>query len=429
MHAPGRATDHPAAVPHVAALVENVPLGVDNRLRKQVDELLAAGYHVSVVTRRHDDNAPWRDRPGLDLVEYTAPVDGDSTVSHLREYVVSLARQVPALARLHLRHRIDVLQICQPPDLYFPAAKVARWLGVRVLVDQRDLMPETLAQRYDAPPAKPIAVLHWLERRTQANADATVTVNGYLRDRLVGAGGDPGRVTIVANGPVLARVDRAASDPSLPSVESLRHGFGHVVTWAGKMGRQDRVDQVLHVADRVVNGLGRSDVGFMLLGDGECLEELRETVTTLGLESHVWFPGWLPEVELYRHLGAADLGIDTSLQPEVTPVKALEYLAVGLPLVAYDVAETRRLAHGAGVLVEPDDADALAKAVVSLLDDATERTRLGDVGRDRVRRELAWERQSEAYLGVIASLVARRARRLLPARSRAAARSAGRAGS
>jgi glycosyltransferase involved in cell wall biosynthesis len=419
--------DRPGRRPHVAAMVQNVSLADDNRLQKQVDELLAAGYAVSVVTRHDEANAPWRRRPGLDLVEYPAPVDGDSTVSHLKEYAVSLVRQLPALARLHLRHRIDVLQICQPPDLYVPVAMVARRLGVRVLVDQRDLMPETLAQRYDAPPRRPIQVLHWLERRTQANVDATVTVNGYLRDRLVAAGGVPEGVTVVCNGPVLARVDRAATDPALPAPETLRRGFTHVVTWAGKMGRQDRVDQVLRVADLVVHGRGRADVGFMLLGDGECLEELRELVSSLGLDDHVWFPGWLSEVELYRHLGAADIGIDTSLQPEVTPVKAMEYLAVGLPLVAYDVQETRRLAQGAGVLVTPDDAEALADEVVALLEDPARRSRLGDVGRERVRRELAWERQSAGYLGVVAALVTTpRRRRSAPARrSRLAATPAG----
>jgi len=412
--------------PHLAAMVQNVSLADDNRLQKEVADLLAAGYDVSVVTRHDDANAPWRGVAGLDLVEYPAPVDGDSTLSHLTEYAVSLVRQLPTLARLHLRHRIDVLQICQPPDLYFPVAAVARRLGVRVLVDQRDLMPETLAQRYEHPPARPIAVLHWLERRTQHAVDATVTVNGYLRDRLVAAGGSPESVTVACNGPVLARVDEALRSRQGPEDDqSLRHGFPLVVTWAGKMGRQDRVDQVLHLADRLVHGHGRSDVGFMLLGNGECLEELRALATELGLDDQVWFPGWLSEVELYRHLAAADVGVDTSLQPEVTPVKAMEYLAVGLPLVAYDVQETRRLAEGAAVLVEPDDLDALADALLALLGDPERRAALGAHGVHRVRTELAWERQSLAYLAVVDGLLTSRSPRARARRSRLAARSAG----
>ncbi len=389
---------------HVAAMVQNVSLADDNRLCKQVDALCAAGCHVTVITRHDDANAPWRDRPGLTLIEYKAPKDGASVGGHLREYVTSLARQLPCLVRLHRRHRIDVLQICQPPDLYFPLIIAARRLGVKVLLDQRDLMPEVFAQRYASPPQKVLRVLYWLERHTQAHVHASVTVNEHLRQRLIASGGAPDRIHVVHNGPVVERLDAAHEARNRPHPSCVRQDFSAVVTWAGKMGRQDRVDDVVRLAEQVVHGWGRDDVRFMLIGNGECLEELQAMVADLGLDHNVWFPGWLGEIDLYRHLAAADVGVDTSLQEEVTPVKAMEYLGVGLPLVAYDVQETRRLASGAAVLVAPGDTEALAQEVVTLLDDTTERVRLGLVGSERIRQRLAWEHQSEVYLDVIAGL-------------------------
>lgn len=409
---------------HVAAMVQNVSLADDNRLCKQVESLCSAGCRVTVITRRDDANEPWRSHPGLTLIEYRAPVDGASTAGHVREYAASLMRQIPRLVRLHRRHRIDVLQICQPPDLYFPVTAIARRLGVRVLLDQRDLMPETFAQRYSSPPARAMQVLHWLETRTQANVDASVTVNDHLRDRLIAAGGAPERIHVVRNGPVLDRLDRAGEAPRLPTPPQVRRDLTSVVTWAGKMGRQDRVDDVVRVAERVVHEWGRDDIGFALIGNGECLDELRLMVDDLGLRENVWFPGWLSEVDLYRHLAAADVGMDTSLQLEVTPVKAMEYLGVGLPLVAYDVQETRRLAEGAGVLVTPGDTVALARELVRLIDDPAERARLGRVGSERVRLHLAWERQSEVYLETVAELINERPRSgAATPRSSAAARS------
>lgn len=409
---------------HVAAMVQNVSIADDNRLCKQVEALCSAGCRVTVITRRDDANEPWRRYPGLTLIEYRAPVDGASAAGHLREYAASLMRQIPRLVRLHRRDRIDVLQICQPPDLYFPLTALARRLGVRVLLDQRDLMPETFAQRYASAPARAMRVLHWLETRTQAHVDASVTVNEHLRNRLIAAGGAPERIHVVRNGPVLDRLDRAREAPQLPTPSQLRRDLPWVVTWAGKMGRQDRVYDVVRVAERVVHEWGRDDVGFMLIGNGECLEELRLLVDELGLGQNVWFPGWLGEVDLYRHLAAADVGVDTSLQPEVTPVKAMEYLGVGLPLVAYDMQETRRLAEGAGVLVTPGDTEALALEVVRLLDDSMERARLGRVGSERVRMHLAWERQSEVYLDTMTGLIGERSLPKMATReSSAAARS------
>lgn len=83
------------------------------------------------------------------------------------------------------------------------------------------------------------------------------------------------------------------------------------------MGRQDRVDLV-RMAECVVRDLGRDDIGFVLLGDGECLEEMRELVRDLKLEPWVSMPAWLSEADVFGCLAAADLGIDMSLQSEVS---------------------------------------------------------------------------------------------------------------
>jgi hypothetical protein len=83
------------------------------------------------------------------------------------------------------------------------------------------------------------------------------------------------------------------------------------------MGRQDWVDLV-RMAEYVVRDLGRDDIGFVLLGDGECLEEMRELVRDLKLEPWVSMPGWLSEADVFGCLAAADLGIDMSLQSEVS---------------------------------------------------------------------------------------------------------------
>ncbi len=191
---------------HVAIVVENVPLGVDTRLRKQVDDLLDAGHRVSVVTMRHEDNEAYRSRAGIQVLEYPPPREPAGPAGYAREYAVAFMWALVHLTRLRLRGHIDVLQVCQPPDIYFPLFWMLRLTGTRVVVDQRDLMPELLASRYDHAPAAVTKALHWLERRTYRSADVAVTVNGYLRDRLVAAGAHPDRTLVVRNGPVLRRV-------------------------------------------------------------------------------------------------------------------------------------------------------------------------------------------------------------------------------
>ena len=380
---------------HVAAVVENIPFGADHRLRKQVETLLEAGHRVSVVTMRDDANSRYRSRDGLRLLEYPPPREPSGPLGYLREYVWSFGWAAFLLARLRVRGRIDVLQLCQPPDVYFPLARVLRWGGARIVVDQRDLMPEILADRYPGAPRAMTRALHLLERRTQKVADRTVTVNHTLQDRLVGAGARPEDVSIVWNGPVLSRVASARPDPG------LRSDGRRLVVWVGKMGLQDRVDLMVTLAATVVHRLGRRDCEFVLLGDGECLEALQRQASDLDLDGWLRFTGWVPEDVVFRHLASADVAVDTSLQTEVTPVKALEYMASGLPFACFDLPETRRLADGAAVLVPPPDVDALAQAVVGLLDDASARGRLAEAGRRAVRDTLAWERQVATYLGAV----------------------------
>lgn len=380
--------------PHVAVIVENLPAYADTRLRKQLRDLLSDGYRVSVITQAGEENQPYRELDNLTLLEYPPPAEPHGPVGHMREYLTSFLWAALRLAQLRRRGPIDVLQVCQPPDVYFPLCKVSRWLGARVLVDQRDLMPELFAARFPNAPRAVTPALHWLERRTQRSADHSIGVNDYLRDRMIDSGGRPDRVSIVRNGPVLSRVDRAVADPSW-----RRHA--HLACWIGKMGRQDRVDLVIRAAEYIIRELGREDVGFVLLGDGECLEPMRELVRERNLEQWVSLPGWLSEAEVFGCLAEADVGIDTSLQSEVSPVKAMEYMALGLPVVAFDLLETRRTVGLAGVFVQPGDVAAFGDEFIKLIDAPEQQQKLGRAGRERVEHELAWERQAETYLDVV----------------------------
>jgi glycosyltransferase involved in cell wall biosynthesis len=379
---------------HVAVVVENLPAYADTRLRKQLRDLLSDDYRVSVITQAGPENEPYRELENLTLLEYPPPAEPHGPIGHVREYAASFVWAAVRLGQLRRQGPIDILQVCQPPDVYFPLCKVIGWLGAKVVIDQRDLMPELFAARYPNAPRAMTPVLHWLERRTQRSADHSIGVNDYLRDRRMAAGAKPDRVSIVRNGPVLSRVDRAAPDRSW-----RRHA--HLACWIGKMGRQDRVDLVVRVAEHVIRDLGRDDMGFVLLGDGECLDEMRELVRALDLEPWVSIPGWLSEAEVFGCLAAADIGIDTSLQSEVSPVKAMEYMAFGLPVLSFDLLETRRTVGSAGVFVPPGDVATFGDQLIKLADDGDLQHDLGRAGRERVETELAWERQAELYLGVL----------------------------
>ena len=273
-----------------------------------------------------------------------------------------------------------------------------RGLGAKIVADQRDLMPELFAAKFDHASPAISSALRWLERRTQRVAHHTFCTNESFRRRIIGAGAAPERVTIVGNGPVLSKVEAATADPVLRG----QHKF--LCCWVGEMNRQDRVDLLLRVIAHIVHDLGRTDCGFAVIGAGECLAEVRAQSATLDLDSWVDLPGRVPPEVVFTYLASADLGLDTSLQAEISPVKVLEYMAFGLPFVAFDVRETRVMGRGASALVPPGDVEGHARQIVTLLDDIARRAEMGQVGRERVRTDLAWDRQSVAYLNVMRTL-------------------------
>ena len=389
---------------HVLLVIENVPFARDHRARKQADALSRGGWRVTVLTQRDPENARFASAR-VRLWEYRAPPQASGVVGYLLEYAWSLAAWLVLAARQYAREPFGAIQVGQPPDVSPVLALPFRWLGVRYVVDQRDLSPELFATRFGGRAGPLPGFLRVLERTSWRLADSVLCVNESLRDAIVGRGGlDPAKVTIVANGPVLARVADARPDPM------LREGARHLVCWVGVMGAQDRVDLSLRAAADVVHRLGRRDVRFAFIGDGESLSDAKALAGRLGIEERVSFPGWLDEGRCFVYLATADIGIDASLQEEVSPVKAMEYLAFGLPFVAFDLPQTRAMAGDAGSYVPRGDTSAFADEIVRLIEDPDRAEQMGRAGAERVRSLLAWERQEERYLDVYRSLVRAKAR-------------------
>jgi glycosyltransferase involved in cell wall biosynthesis len=171
------------------------------------------------------------------------------------------------------------------------------------------------------------------------------------------------------------------------------------------MGPQDRLDLLLSAVQHLVHGLGRRHVRIVLIGDGEDRSRVERLVRELGLQGYVELTGWLPEAEVFERLGTADLGLEPNMEPFVSPVKVMEYMAFGLPFVAFDLEETRTLAEESGEYVEPGDVTAFARSMDLLLDSPCVRARRGAVGRRIVADRVAWEHQETAYLAVYRRLL------------------------
>jgi glycosyltransferase involved in cell wall biosynthesis len=148
------------------------------------------------------------------------------------------------------------------------------------------------------------------------------------------------------------------------------------------------------------------------MGAGDSYDELVALRDELGLGDYMELLGRVPDDTVLDVFSTAAVGPSPDpknpLKDVSTMNKTLEYMAFGLPVVAFDLKETRVSGGAAACYIESGDVAAYARAIVELIDDENKREAMGKAGRLRIEQELGWPHQRDAYVGVYDALVGRR---------------------
>jgi glycosyltransferase involved in cell wall biosynthesis len=384
----------------VLIIVQNLPVPFDRRVWLECQALVAAGCQVAVVCPKGKGDPPHEVIDTVELYKYRPYAPGGSKASFIAEYAYSFLATARLTLRARRKGRFAVMQACNPPDIFWPLALLLRWLdGTKFVFDHHDLCPELFQSRFPTGPKLPYRGLRALERRTHRTADHVISTNDSYRDIAIDRSGKaPADVTVVRTGPDPDKLKRDAAEPE------LRRGRRFLAAYIGVMGPQDGVDIVVRAAGIVVHEMGRLDIAFTLIGSGDCFDELVALRDELDLRGHVEFTGRIPDDLVRRILSTADVGLSPDPKNPLNDVstmnKTMEYMAFELPVVAFDLRETRVSAGDAAVYAKPNDVREYAKAIVDLIDDEPRRAELGKFGRARIEQELAWCHQERAYVRV-----------------------------
>jgi glycosyltransferase involved in cell wall biosynthesis len=392
-------------VTRILIIVQNLPVPFDRRVWLECQALVSAGHRVTVVCPKGDDDPAYEVVDKVELYKYRGYFSRGSKIGFVWEYASSFLTTAWLTLKARRSGRFAVVQACNPPDIFWPIGLALRALDrTRFVFDHHDLSPELYKSRFPDGPELPYKLLRALERTTHRTADHVISTNDSYRDVAVRRSGKSASdVTVVRTGPDPERLQRGPASPE------LRRGRRFLAAYIGVMGPQDGVDIVVRAADVVVNQKGRDDIAFTLIGSGDCFDDLVALRDELGLAGYVEFTGRAPDELVARILSTADIGLSPDPKNPLNDVstmnKTMEYMAFELPVVAFDLRETRVSAGDAGVYVTPNDVHDYAEAIVALMDDEPRRARLGKLGRVRVEQELAWSYQQRAYLGVYRRLI------------------------
>lgn len=397
--------DHTNRRRHVLLIDTNNSVPTDRRVWLHSRALVDAGYEVTVICPQAPKTKRAEVLDGVAIHRYAAQPRSGRAAGYAHDYAVCWLRTLRLALAVDRQRPVDLVEVCNPPDIYYPIAQILQRRGARFIFDQHDLSPEIFRDRFPDGSRLVARLLLMLERRTHRAADHVLTVNDSCRDLLLSrTDTTPERLTVVRTGADLERLQPREPD------SSLRHGRRFLCAYLGVMGPQDNVALVLDALDVIVHELGRDDIHIALMGDGECLPALRVRAVQLGLTDYLTFTGFADDQTVSAYLSTSDLGLQpdgsTPFTNLCTMVKTIEYMAFGVPVVSFDLAETRRSAGEAAFYVKEQTPASFAGAIVRLLDDGDARARMSQIARDRGLRQLAWSSQRPLYLGVVSSLLA-----------------------
>ena len=374
----------------VLIIVENLPVPFDSRVWKEACALYRAGYEVTALCPRGKGFEKVHEiLEGVHIYRHPMPPEGNSPFGYVWEYACALLWEFLFAWWIFFARGFDVIQGCNPPDDIFLVALPFKLFGVSYIFDHHDANPELYLSKYDRQDIFYKAQV-WLERLTYHAASIVMATNESYKSIALKRGGfDPGDVFVVRNGPDLEKFKLVPSQPA------LKYGKKYLVGYVGTMSTQEGLDLLVEVAAAIRKG-GRSDVHFTCVGGGPGLAELRRMVEERNLGEMMNFTGRISDDDLLRVLSTSDVCVNPDKPCEMndisTMIKIAEYMALGKPIVQFDLKEGRFTAGEASLYSGGDDLVAdFAKKILWLLDHPEERGRMGEFGRKRVQQNLAWK--------------------------------------
>jgi glycosyltransferase involved in cell wall biosynthesis len=387
----------------VLILVENLPSPFDRRVWQEAGALRDAGYAVSIICptgkgceKKYevlDDIHIWR---------YDLPREGAGALGYLLEYGVALLMTFCLSLKVLKKRGFDVVHACNPPDLFFLIGAFYRLFGKKFVFDHHDANPELYEAKFGRRDLLWKLML-WLEKLTFRSADVSIATNeSYRRIAIERGAMAPEKVFVVRSGPSLERMK------IVPPAEALKKGRRYLVGYVGVMGRQEGIDYLLAAAAHLVHERKRTDVHFGLVGGGTSLDEMKALARELRIEDYVSFTGRVSDGALLAMLNTADVCVNPDVANEMNDIstmnKVMEYMALGKPIVQFDLAEGRFSAQAASLYARRNDPLDLAAKIAELLDDPARRAAMGAFGRRRVENELEWRYEAPKLIAAYRAL-------------------------
>ncbi|UCF82170.1 MAG: glycosyltransferase family 4 protein [Desulfobacteraceae bacterium] len=390
---------------HILFIVENNPVPLDGRVWKEAKVARDLGYQVSIISPIHKlAKERYIRLEGIDIFRHPMPIEGDSKAGMLLEYANALFWELLLSFRIYFRRRFDIIHGANPPDHLFIVALFFKPLGVKFIFDHHDIAPENFFAKFGKKGIlyRVLLLMEWLTFKT---TNLIVSTNeSYRRIAIERGGKNPKNVIILRNGPDLDRVK-----PVKPNPSKWKGGFDYLIGYVGVIGEQEGIENILDIADYIVNQKSIANIKFIIVGTGPHLKVLIKHCLRMGLDNYVYFTGYIPDEELYELLSTVDICVNPEYNNEFTDkstmIKILEYMTFSRPIIQFYTTEGEISAGEAALYIRENSTTLFAEKLLELLKDEKSRSKMGSLGRARIEKELSWNIQREKLKKIYNSII------------------------
>jgi glycosyltransferase involved in cell wall biosynthesis len=397
-------------MPSCVIIVENLPVPFDRRVWQEAKALQEAGWAVSVIcpaTERFPARREVID--GIRIFRHPLPLEARGIWGFFIEYGTALFHQARLLVSIRKSANFDIIQACNPPDLLFLVAWPWKLFGKKFVFDHHDICPELMEAKFGTRRLlQPILLL--AEKLTFKAADLVISANESFRQVAISRGGkSPDDVVAVYSIPDKRFFSSVTPGSRTEIGTEIRGGKRTVIGYVGIVGDQDGVDNIVRMALELLKRHSIEDFKCVIVGDGPALPSVKALAVELDVCEHVTFTGYLSGKQLIEALSEFDIGvIPDPINPyndKISMNKVFEYSAMGLPIVAFNLSETKRLLRDAALIATSGDANGLADQVARLIRDPELRYEFGRKAKALADSEFQWEAEAKRYVTAMAGLL------------------------
>jgi len=345
----------------------------DARIKSYVRTLECEGHRVDVIALRADGESAVAAGPFGTIFRVMSKYQGHSTLLYVLSYLKFFLKSSLLLGRLSFRQRYDVVHVHNMPNALVFATMVPKLLGARVMLDVHDLMTVNYMAKFSAGEDDlAVKVLEIEQRLSAMFANHVFCADHNQKDYLVEQCGlAREKVTVLMNLPNVELFLSVTTDKKSEVFRIVYHG-----TIAHRLGIDLIVKAMARVADRIPAEL-------WIYGSGDYLPEALALSSQLGLEGKVHFSRtFFPVEQIPKMVSGMDLGIignrrNLACERYMLPVKLLEYVYLGVPVVAPRLDVIARYFDDTMVrFYEPENVEQMAESIVELFHGRAERERL-----------------------------------------------------